>query len=194
MSPNRGRGLTRAQLALLDAIEQAVRSIRHPVESAELFHLQCQYALHQAGLNATMEVLMSRLRRIDIVVVRGGQVAALELERDSVPEPTMAKFRDLPNEVLRVAVLRLWPYRAPVLKNVDRVIGLTSSLACVRWLCEGTAILEEVAGQPLTVRPFSAQVMATRAAEAADARRLVLGARKGPKSVGARQLRLPKLG
>lgn len=160
---------------LLD-IDQAIQGIRYPVDSSDLFHSQVQHALTAAGLNVTREVLMSRQRRIDLVVVRRNTVVAIELEWDRVPEDTVAKFRDLPRSVLRVAVLRQWPYRPPVVPHTDRVVCVTSDLRCIPWLVDGSAILEEAATRGPT-RELQRHVMADRAAEAAAARRLILGRR-----------------
>lgn len=178
---------TPEHVGFLDGLEQCIHGIRWPVDEAGMFHLQCHRALLDGGYNVTMEVLMSGSRRVDLVVAHRGLVAAMEMERDAVPERTISKFRDLPPSVLRVAVLRQWPYRAPEVKNADRVVCLTSSLRMVRWLVNGDAILEEEAlaeGQQ-PVRPFHGQVAVDRAHEAGQARRLILGERRGPRSAGS---------
>ena len=177
------RPLSREARAVLGGIEQCIKTIRYPVDEAGMFHLQVQRVLFDGGYNVTMETLMSEGRRVDLVVVHKGHVIALELERDAIPERTVAKFRDLPAEVLKVAVLRQWPYRPPPVNFADRVVCLTSSLRMVQWLVDGTAILEEATmdstHQPS--RPFHTQVVLERAHEAAEARRLILGKRKPAK-------------
>lgn len=177
------RPISRDARAVLEELDQCIQGIRWPVDEAGMFHLQVQRVLLDGGYNVTMETLMSEGRRIDLVVVHRGHVLALELERDSVPERTIGKFRDLPAEVLKVVVLRQWPYRPPPVKFADRVVCLTSSLRMVGWLVDGRAILEEAAlsTEVQPVRPFHRQVLTERAYEAGEARRLILGKRKPAK-------------
>lgn len=135
-----------AQLRLLDDVERAVRGIRHPVDSAEVFHHECHLALEQAGLYAVAEVPMRGGRRVDLVVVDARGAVAIELDRDQPRRQTLGKFADMPPEVLRVLVLRRRNRYAPPVPGCDRVICVSSSFRMLRFLVDGISGISDEAG------------------------------------------------
>jgi hypothetical protein len=83
------------------------------------------------------EVPMSGKRRVDLVVVRKGLHAAVELDRFNPLRRSYEKFRDLPVDILRVCVLRRRA-SALTLRWADRTICMRATLKMVSWLCDGT--------------------------------------------------------
>lgn len=128
-----------AQRRLLDSVEAAIRGIRWPVDSAEMFQHECHLALEDAGLYCVRETPMEGNRRVDLVVVDSRGPVAIELDRDVPRRETLGKFADMPPEVLRVLVLRRRKVYAPMVPHCDRVVCVNSSLRMVRMLVDGVS-------------------------------------------------------
>lgn len=183
----RRQGPNTSQRRFLVSVERCLRTIRYPVDEAGFFHAQCHRALLMAGFNVIREVGMdgagSHARRVDLVVVDRTGVLAIELDHQEVPPRTLQKLEDLPEEVLRMVVLR---DREPPLLRVpfaDRVVCMRSDMRAVEWLNSGTAICEEVTVPSLV--PDN-RLAISRVPETVAARRLIAGPRRGPIAVAKR--------
>ena len=131
------RKLSKEHRRFLDDMERSVRSIVHPVDNATVFHLQVQYVLDRDGFYVVREVPLSEQRRIDLVVIRNGVTAAVELDRFNPLRRSYTKMLDVPNNVLRVVILRrrIAPLR---LSWAERCISMRATLKCVSWLSDGS--------------------------------------------------------
>jgi hypothetical protein len=123
--------------AMLDAIEAAVMGIAQPVDNASVFQYQVQYVLDRAGFYVVREVPMEGMRRIDLVAIRGGVTAAIEVDKCNPLRRSYAKMLDLPEDILRVVVLRRRLRNDLRLAWADRCVSVRSHLKMVSWLCDG---------------------------------------------------------
>ncbi len=137
LAAGKRRRLTRDQRRFLDDLELSVRSIVHPVDNATVFHLQVQYVLDRDGFYVVREVPLSEKRRIDLVVIRNGVTAAVELDRFNPLRRSYTKMVDVPDNVLRVVILRrrLSPLK---LSWAERCISMRATLKCISWLSDGS--------------------------------------------------------
>jgi Holliday junction resolvase len=122
---------------MLDGIEEAVRGIAQPVDNAAVFQYQLQYVLDRAGFYVIREVPMTELRRLDLVAIRGGITAAIEVDKCNPLRRSYGKMLDLPEDILRVVVLRRRLRNDLRVAWADRCIAVRSHLRMVSWLCDG---------------------------------------------------------
>ncbi len=137
LAAGKRRKLTKEHRQFLDDVERSIRSIVHPVDNATVFHLQVQYVLDRDGFYVVREVPLSEKRRIDLVVIRNGVTAAVEIDRFNPLRRSYSKMVDVPANVLRVVVLRrrLSPLK---LTWAERCISMRATLKCISWLSDGT--------------------------------------------------------
>ena len=121
---------------MLDDIESAVRGIAQPVDNAAIYQLQVQYVLDRAGFYVVREVPMTGMRRLDLVAIRGGVTAAIEIDKCNPLRRSYEKMLDVPPDILRVVVLRR-RLREVRVAWADRTVSVRSHLRMVSWLCDG---------------------------------------------------------
>lgn len=129
--------LTPERRAMLDDLEAAVRGIAQPVDNAAIYQYQVQYVLDRAGFYVIREVPMTEMRRLDLVAIRGGVTAAIEVDKCNPLRRSYGKMLDLPEDILRVVVLRRRLRNDLQVGWADRTIAVRSHLRMVSWLCDG---------------------------------------------------------
>jgi hypothetical protein len=129
--------LVPAKRRFLDDVEKAIKGIAQPVDNAAIYQMQVQYVLDRAGFYVVREVPFGDMRRIDLVLIRGGITAAVELDKCNPLARSYGKMLDIPEDILRVVVLRR-RLKSLNVAWVDRCISVRAHLRMVAALCDGT--------------------------------------------------------